>query len=116
MNKDFRLQDIDELLQEVAYALEANSFEQRCLYEKYNNRCEWESKCEGISKMLGKVDGFPVHMSITFIKINGNLVLVWWLTSVIADYRLVDKFLDELPKLTKFSDAAGFYNLVKDLL
>ena len=116
MKQDFRLQDIDELLQEVAYAVEANSFEQMCLYERYHNRCEWESKCDGIGKMIGKVGGLPVWISITFIKINGTPILVWDLTSLVADYRLSDKFLDELPKLTKKSDAGGFYNLIKDLV
>lgn len=116
MKVDFRMQDIDSLLQEVVYSVEANSFEMMCLYKEYRDQCEWESKGDGFGKMIGKVDNLPVWISVTFIKINGTPVLVWELTSLVADYRLADKFLKSLPKLIKRSDASDFYNLVKDLL
>lgn len=88
---------IDELLEEIEYAVEANSFESQCLWQRFSNQegIVWEICPQGKMITLGKTDGMPVCMSVFVNKINGVNVLFYEMTSLVVDYRLVDKFLEE---------------------
>lgn len=110
----------DELLEEVDYAVEANSFESQCLWQKVSNQegINWESCPCGKMLTLGMVDDMPVCMSIFINKINNIPVMFYEMTSQVVDYRLVDKFLEE-----KFGifynevcvDAGNFFRIVNKI-
>lgn len=88
---------IDELLEEVEYAVEANSFESQCLWQRFSNQegVVWESCSQGKMITLGITDDMPVCMSVFVNTINGVNVLFYEMTSQVVDYRLVDKFLEQ---------------------
>lgn len=84
---------LEETLPKVEYIIEANNFEQHCLWEKYHKRVRWVQILSGDGKTIGHVDGRPVFMSFLYAKINSVLVLFWSITSEVADYKMAEDFL-----------------------
>ena len=78
----------EELLNNTKYMVEANSFESLCLWERWNEKVEWESLSMGYG--VSTEGGF---ISLLWKKINGQLVLFWEATSEKVDYRVVEDWL-----------------------
>lgn len=103
---------LEETLPKVQYIIEATSFEQHCLWEKYHDRVEWKQHLSGHGKIIGRVDDRPIFMSFLYASIDGVLVLFWTLTSELADYNMAEKFLKEHTKVTsRFADAQNNFIL-----
>jgi len=80
-------------LQEVMFVVDANSFEQQCLWEKYSSRLDWQSNNAGIGVEIGRVDGRPVNLSLFTAKLNGHTVLFVDAVSQLVDYKMIDEWL-----------------------
>lgn len=104
------------LAKEIAYIVEANSYERSQLWKDY----KYETvTLGGRAIYLGHVDESPVYMSLTVVKVEGKYVLFYEPTSMIVSYYLVDEWLNtNYPQCHKagerrlHSDAQNFHNVV----
>ena len=95
---------LEETLPRVEYIIEASSFEQQCLWEKYHQEVSWEQIPSGHGKTVGFVDNRTVFMSFLYANINGVLVLFWHLTSEVCDYRIAEEFLLKNTNIVRKND------------
>ena len=113
------MRDFEESFNEVKFAVEANSFEKHCLWEKYKDQIKWEQGNSGIAKIIGNIDNMPVVMSILIDHLNGVPVMFYEMTSLVVDYRIVDTFLEdkfgEFNKINKCFDANNFNRIIQEL-
>lgn len=99
---------IPQLRNCVAF-LEATSFESHILWRDWANqapyhapdspgklRVDWESPSMGYGIHLGTVENLPVMVSVRIIKIDGQPVCVWEMTSRMVDYDMMEKFIVDL--------------------
>jgi hypothetical protein len=89
---------------QVAYIVEANSFEKLTLWEKFfhnsKDPVEWESSNRGQSFHIGDLDGRPIWVNIIIDYIDKVPVAFWEATSQVVDFAAVDKWLHkEFPQL-----------------
>lgn len=88
-----------ERLKDVVFVVEASSFEQRALwnhntfYDKESGKT-WENDLGGQMVTIGHVADRPICVSLSFAKINGRKVLFTEITSELADYKLLDRWLE----------------------
>ncbi len=117
----------DPRLKQVAYVVEATSFEQNVLWERFSAESmdrkirpetrgvSWENdRGGGWQAMAGYVDKMPVTFNVNFVKINDKLVLFWEAASQVVDFRLITAwFKAHVPVYTDGSirhcDAGNFY-------
>lgn len=81
-------------LKDVVFVVDANSFEQHCLWEKYSSRLDWKSNSGGFGAQIGTVDGRPVNLSLFTAQLNGQKVLFVDAVSQLVDYKMVDDWLE----------------------
>ncbi len=100
----------------MGYAVEANSFETMCLWEKYKDKVEWVDEGRGIGVTVkGRVDTF---ISLTSVNIRGVDVLIYDPTSVLVDHKAVVEYLLNLCNtLTthRMTNAMNFHNIVHSI-
>lgn len=94
---------------------EATSYEQYCLWGQFHNEYgySWVSSTMGTGKTLGEVDGMPVFISLISHIVNGKKILFIEPTSVVVDWRFIDKYKEENYKDVPSSDANNFINLIR---
>lgn len=108
----------DEMLSMTKFAVEANSFESLSLWkekDKYNpGQLSWYTYRMGYLLTLGTVTinrkKMPVCVSVQWIEVYGQIVMLYHTTSQIVDYRMIDKWLKKY-KIPS-TDAMNFANCV----
>lgn len=81
---------------EVTYLVEANTFEQGVLWEKWNKKVEWKQHLTGNMSCVGYVGEtkeFPVYVSLSHNYINEKKIVFWYVSGMYADYAKVESFL-----------------------
>ncbi|MCP4988730.1 MAG: hypothetical protein GY928_22580 [Colwellia sp.] len=100
----------------MSYAVEANSFETMCLWEKYKDDVVWVDEGRGIGVTVkGRVDTF---LSLTSVNIQGVDVIIYEATSVLVDHKAVEDYLLDLcPALTthNMTNSMNFPNIVHSI-
>ena len=103
--------------QYIVKATHDESFFLWCLYasdspyqrKRDDVKFEWKQDNLGFMYQLGETDGMPVMASGFWADIDGKRVLFIELTSMVADYRLLDPFLKEYcPYAERTTDAMNF--------
>lgn len=84
-------------------------------------KLKWEQMNPGSWLTIGHVNKMPVCISLTWNRIEGQVVLFWEMTSQVVDYRMGEKYLEKVldpwPKYDNgsrhaSSDAMNFHNMV----
>lgn len=100
---DFCCGALEEMLKETFYLVEATSFEHHCLWAENSHQSdrrvfdaiEWIQGNPGRMIEIGKVGDMPVVISLHWDFLNGQPVCFWHATSLVVDYRLVNRWLEE---------------------
>jgi hypothetical protein len=91
-------------LRSTYFAVEANSFEQLCLWRDSARDADrptihdpvlWVEKARGHILQIGELAGMPVTLALCFATINNIGVLFYHSPSQVTDHRMVEKWLDE---------------------
>jgi hypothetical protein len=97
----------EDRLKDTFFVVEATSYEQFCLWEKYSlesrqssfiaheNRMKWEQISPGWLVTVGKLDGRPCCISTQWNRISGKLVLFWYSCSQVTDSVMAEKWITE---------------------
>ena len=119
-----------EYLKPCVAVLEANRNEQSWLYQKNSENlsvnknageynyyaAEWKEDLSGSGFEVGHFAGEVVFISIQRLYLNNHPVLVWYATSKVVDYGMIDDFFKKYAvNSLKSYDASSFSNLVSKL-
>ena len=112
-------------LKTATHMVEATDFEQSCLWRDWHytprllgspRRCAWEQISLGLHKKIGTLANFPVHVSVSFARVEGALVAFYEATSRVVDHDMVKTWLiDSFPSALSWSNAQNFHNTVLDI-
>ena len=125
MNKeDFNIEDPEfkELFNSSIYFVEANSFENLCIYQKmrYNNREDYYKDTLSISKCIGYIDNnekMSVFVSFRFKKIYDSIICFYEPTSRFVDYIMISDWIKEnYNGKPDFTDAMNWHNALHKAL
>lgn len=92
-----------ELLKKTVFIVEANSFEEHCLWAQHATespyypeypKVKWE-QVYGYLITVGKLDNRPVCITGSWVKIDGFYVMFWDATSQVVDYVQITKWLED---------------------
>lgn len=86
-------------LAKTLFIVEATSFEQYCLWEKYASTSSiynltW-AQMDGWLVTVGKLHGRSICISTRWVKIEKRLVMFWEATSQLVDHKMIENWLDE---------------------
>lgn len=110
----------EEYLEGITGVVEANSFENLCLWEKHQDKKTWLSSGTGFGATVGHLDGRPVCVSFFKATINGHKILFIDPTSEVVDHKMIQEWLvKNLPRtafrgesdLINKTDAMNFHNV-----
>lgn len=93
-HKEYHMSEIKP----VDYVLEATSTEYQMLWNEYHNHKKfqnWISMTVKHSRIIGYVNERPICITFGYSQINGKIILVWELSSQLADYAMSDDWLKE---------------------
>lgn len=93
----------DELNLWSKYSKQSEDFPK---YIKYN----WEQISMGFWKEIGKVDGRPICVSVSFYIIEGHLFGFVEGTSELVDYKMIKEWIKEKNPTAYITDAMNFHN------
>lgn len=105
-------------LKPVDYVLEATSAEYQLLWEKYNKDEKfqnWTSENIAHNTAIGIIGDRNICLQYRYVSINGKTILVWTLTSSLADYNMAEKWLNDncaAYKIGNFCDAMNFCHIL----
>ena len=102
---DFNFEDFSI----IDIAVEATSFERYCLWGKNNEKYKWKQQTIGTAIKIGQLDNMSIFISLSFAKINDYNILFYYPSSVVVDWRIIDKWKDDALKNAKFTDAQNFH-------
>jgi hypothetical protein len=103
--------DIAKFLEGTVGIVEANRFEQHCLWERYtqNDGAAWQENTMGYGVRVGDLNDMPVFLSLTTANVNGKKILFIDPTSMVVDHRLIEAWIGRvLPGVNK-TDATNFH-------
>lgn len=84
---------LESMLAESVYCVQANSFEQFCVWEKHIDR-QWPyTQLHGWSEIIGTIEGQPVNVSVSFVRIVGRVVCFWYGCSAVVSYPMIEAWL-----------------------
>jgi hypothetical protein len=83
----------EERLKKTLFIVEANSFEQFILWEKNHEKVKWIQIMDGWLINVGEVNGRKCCLSVSWANIDNQLVMFYYPTSSIVDWRLIDEWL-----------------------
>lgn len=86
---------LPQLLAKTAFVVEATDFERFCLWQARHHRLKWSDQPFGFSVTVAQVLGMPVVVSLTFMRVEGQLVLFYEATSQVVDHREVEAWLEK---------------------
>jgi len=94
-NKDIK----EEKIKTSIFFVEANSFEELCLWREYSQEVVWEQDTAGFCQIIGFIGNRKkkriVNVSFSFAVINGQLICFYDPISRFVDHKMVEKFLDK---------------------
>lgn len=98
----YKEDSVEKLLLKTFFIVEANSFEQFCLWQQHSNQSDtviftpmrWK-ELHGWSVQVGSVFGRPVTISLMFVEISGKLICFLDPTSQLVDHAMIDDWLAE---------------------
>jgi hypothetical protein len=90
-----------ELFKDVEYLIEASSFEQFQLWKNHGNGSDsneqpiknWTEDLRGQIITIGKIEDYPICVSISYAILNGHKVLFYNGCSLIVDHEMIDEWL-----------------------
>lgn len=116
----FRVDTLEELLTTAQFVVEATSFEQRTLWERWSDRVHWEEHSRGWLETIGEVNGRPVNLVIHPARLNGCVVLFYEAVSQVVDWKQIEDWFKShcWPKWDKdirraHCDAANFHHCLE---
>lgn len=122
------MHESDKKLKETKFVVEATSFEQQVLWERYSAESmyktkhsvyNWEQINSGYMITVGHVNKWPVNISCNWAKINGVLVMFYCDVSRMVDHGMIKQWLADNcnPKHDdgrhSHVDAANFYAVIE---
>lgn len=95
---------VKKYLKDVMGVVEATSYEKHMLWREYAEeasqfaigetiRYKWEETGHGYGEHIGDIGGKPVCVSILTSNVDGKHLLFWHVTSIAADYEMIDRWL-----------------------
>ena len=78
---------------DVDYVLEATSAEYNFLWQINHDKVSWASENVRHMITIGVLDSRPICLTYWICYINGKKILVWELTSQLADYKMAEDWL-----------------------
>lgn len=105
----------EDLLKEVKYAVEATSFEENTLYEKFKDKVIWKEMRSGLGKVVGEVSDCKVFLSLRFNFINDIPVLFWEATSMMVDHFQIEEWFDENTQIKRNVSAQNFHFITSEI-
>lgn len=106
-------EEIAERLKKTVAVVQATSTEQFYLWMEWSKesgwddldrlrhggrghpKYRWEQMNPGCWMQIGKIKDMPVCISLTWNRIEGQVVLFWEMTSRVVDYRMAEKWLED---------------------
>ena len=102
--------------QDVAYMVEATSYETLSLWQKHHEELNWQGVTRGGPMFqLGQLDGRPVVLSVDIFEILGRKVMSYQPTSQVVDWVMVEEFLEKNWPHAKTTGAINFSNAVHEI-
>ena len=121
--------EIVRFMEGVIGCVEANSFEQHCLWKENHymedgnrSKREWKDNSSGTGETVGYVDERPVSISLRTAIIDGQKILFYYPTSNVIDHKMICEWLLlNLPDTAKgnypggynTTDATNFHNVFR---
>lgn len=105
--------EMADFLAGVVGAVEANSYEQMCIWQDYHKEhgMSWNARAQGFLETVGHVGDMPVCISLQTVEIDGHKILFYEATSQVVDYRLVEAWLEKtLPDTARDEGRNGYLN------
>lgn len=87
--------DNDKKLKRIQFFVEADSFAQQSLWEKFHKKIEWEQDLSGFGMTLGQIKKRPIFVSFSFAKIGGKYVCFYNATSQLVDHKMIEDYLEK---------------------
>jgi len=106
--------DLNDLMKNTYYAVEANNFEQMFLYTQNQRKNKWDEIQSGAHITLGHIDERPICVLLNWALINEFPVLFYEPVSVLVDYVIIDEWLKSL-NLRQSTDSATFGNILTNM-
>ena len=105
--------ELDDLLSCAEFVVEASSFEQQMLWERYsleygsdsNVRVDWQDQSRGWLVEVGRLDNRPVCINVRGSLLNGLAVLFYEATSEVVDWKMIKEWFRE--RCATATSAAG---------
>lgn len=100
--------ELQQRFSKTIFVVEATSAEQfflwqersdtsDCMSKTYDRlKVRWEELSEGCWTQIGKIGKRPVCISLSWARIEGQLVLFWRMTSEVTDLSLAEKYLNKM--------------------
>lgn len=125
--------EILEFFQGAVAFVEANTFEQTCLWERWSieavgtkahhmsaitdgTRYRWKEETSGYQLNAGTLNTHPVCFAVTKATLSGKVVIFWHPTSSLVDHDLITAYFDKIVSILKLTpnrvDAANFHNAI----
>lgn len=101
-----------KFLDGVVCIIEANTNEYVYIWEQNKEHVgyNWIEINSGILEYVGFLDDRPICISLRKAIINGDLILFWYATSQVIDYKMIDEwFALNLPNIPK-TDSTNWVN------
>lgn len=115
------INEIDSRLVNTFYAIEADSYACHMIWAEYffnipkdKRKFEFVQEPVGISFEIGRIEKRPIMLSFRWYTINGHLVLFYDCTSQLADWKMVNEWLNKyMPHIKEKSDAMNAHNVLR---
>lgn len=99
----------DELFDKKLFALAENRLHREQKVDQW--LVEWEEMREGEMATIGELDNRPIAVSIRWARINGKIVMFYWPTSQLVDWKMVEEWRGkEYKHCRNQCDANNFHN------
>ena len=103
LKRRFPRWELDDLLSCAEFVVEASSYEQQALWEKYalqagsdsNTRVDWQDQTRGWLVQVGKLDNRPICIHVRGAMLNGLAVLFYGATSEVIDWKMIEGWFKE---------------------
>lgn len=106
--------ELQELLDNADYLVEASSNTVHHLWDKWENVIEFKQACGGFGKNIGDFGGYPVFLSIMYYEIGGKVVVFWEATSMVVNHHMIDAYFKENTK-AKYGCADNFHCTIHEI-
>ena len=124
--QEFRRLNMEQRLKATLCSVEATSFEEHSLWDKWSNQSKnsyssavaWEQLSDGWLPTVGRINDKPVCISLSWNFIDGQPVLFWDATSILVDYDMIHDWLKKMmpqvyvDQVCLTTDAGNFHIIV----